>query len=320
MSELHHLRGAELSKVVDRYVLHLQLANQSPRTVETVSYHLQQFASYCNDRSCHRIDDVSETIVTGYRRHLFHRINERTGKPLKPSTQCQHLITLRAFCAWLVKHELLSMNPAAEIELPKVPRRSPVSILNQSEVGDVLNRIDTDRPMGIRNRAILETFYSTGMRASELSAVSIDDVDPQRQLIQIRSGKGDKQRLSPVSTCALDWIQRYVAEVRPKLVRPQTGKTLFIGQRGREISRNRLAQIVKAARVDAALQRWPVPPASPQCGHIDVGKRSGLAVHSNVFGPRASRYHAAVHPHHPWPLEEVHAKTHPTGDDRRKRS
>ncbi|WP_182865204.1 tyrosine-type recombinase/integrase [Rhodopirellula sp. JC639] len=90
---------------------------------------------------------------------------------------------------------------------------------------------DTTQPFGIRKRAILETFYSSAIRASELSTVSLHDIDRDRKLLVIGHGKGDKPRWSPISTTAFAWIDRRINEVRPANARSISGSYLFLGQR-----------------------------------------------------------------------------------------
>ena len=321
MSDLNHLRAAKLSVVIDRYLLSLQIDNQSPRTIETVGYQLAKFVHYCDERGVETIADITAELLAGYRRHLYHRQNDRTGTPLKPSTQAQYLVNVRAICKWLVKHKLLPVDPSTDLELPKLPRQQLSEFLTLEEINAILAVPDTTQPFGIRNRAILETLYSSAIRASELSTLSLHDIDRDRKLLVIRHGKGDKPRLSPISTTALAWIDRYINEVRAANVRPISGSYLFIGQRGRRISRNRLAQIVKAAREQAGISKDGACHLIRHTaatlmleGGADLRSLQVFLGHESL--QTTQRYTHVTLGH----LREVHDRTHPDGDKRKDRN
>jgi integrase/recombinase XerD len=132
----------------------------------------------------------------------------------------------------------------AALELPRRPQHLPRSVLAVSEVEQVLAQPDLTDPMGLRDRAILETFYSTGMRRMELITLALRDVDSGRGVVMIREGKGKKDRVVPIGERALDWIERYVAEVRPRcVVEPDPGN-VFLARRGRPLRSNRLTELV----------------------------------------------------------------------------
>lgn len=136
-------------------------------------------------------------------------------------------------------------NPAADLEVPTPPRQLPKVLLSFAEVEQVLNQPDVTTPMGMRNRAMLETLYSTGIRRSELAHLSLFDVDTGRATLMVRKGKGGKDRLLPPGARAARWIDRYRDEVRPLLIREPDPGTLLVADYGEPFARNRLSDMVK---------------------------------------------------------------------------
>ena len=106
----------------------------------------------------------------------------------------------------------IPFNPAAEIELPRQPKTLPKAILSADEVEQVLSQPDATTPLGLRDRAILETFYSTGIRRAELCSLNLDDIHVDRQALFVNQGKGKKDRYVPIGMRALVWIARYVEQ------------------------------------------------------------------------------------------------------------
>jgi integrase/recombinase XerD len=130
-------------------------------------------------------------------------------------------------------------------------KRLPKHVLTANEADRVLNQANVADPLGVRDRAILETFYSTGMRRSELASLKLYDLDIERGTVMIRLGKGKKDRMIPIGARALAWIDKYVIEVRPALVREPDDGTLFLSNLNEAFTRNRLTQMVREY-VDAA--------------------------------------------------------------------
>jgi integrase/recombinase XerD len=127
----------------------------------------------------------------------------------------------------------------------------PKHVLNVSEVETILSRCNLADPLGVRDRAMLETFYSTGMRRSELANLKVMDLDYERGTVMVRQGKGRKDRMIPIGDRALAWIKRYLDEVRPSLVREPDDGTLFLTNLFEPFTPNRLTQLVRDY-IDAA--------------------------------------------------------------------
>ena len=151
---------------------------------------------------------------------------------------------LRSFFRWLTRERYLLLNPASEIELPKTVRRLPVNGLTQEEVEQVLAAIDVATPLGLRDRAMLETLYSSGVRRSELVGLDLYDVDFARGWLTVRQGKGGKDRVVPIGERALAWIRKYLEEVRPLLGVGADERALFLAATGERLSASRLTTFV----------------------------------------------------------------------------
>jgi integrase/recombinase XerD len=175
---------------------------------------------------------------------LYH-YRKKNGDPLSFRSQSLRLSSLKAFFSHLAKHHMILYNPASEIELPKQEKRLPRNVMTRAEAEKVLNTADTTEPLGIRDRAMLELIYCTGMRRMELSGLKLYDIDAERGTIMIRRGKGRKDRMVPLSERALAWIEKYVAQVRPELVIDPDDGTLFLTTIGEAFGLTRITQLVR---------------------------------------------------------------------------
>jgi len=176
------------------------------------------FIDWCEERSLTRPDEVTRAVLERYRQYLFHLRGARKGKPLSVSTQHRRLAAVKAFFKWLTRHHHLLFNPASELELPRPPERLPRHLLSVAEIEQIINAIDTADPtgLGIRDRAMLEALYSTGMRRGELVNLRVHDLDLPRGILLIREGKGKKDRDVMLSPRLLEELRSYWRSANPK--------------------------------------------------------------------------------------------------------
>lgn len=167
------------------------------------------------------------------------------SKPLSFSSQVARLVPVRGFFKWMTRQNVLLWNPASEIELPRQEKRLPKHVLTADEAERVMQEPDVSDPIGLRDRAILETLYSTGIRRMEVMHLTVFDLDAERGTVMVRQGKGKKDRMVPIGERAVMWIEKYLDEGRPKLVMPPDAGVLFLTQEGEEISSHRLTQLVR---------------------------------------------------------------------------
>ena len=233
-----------LAAHVMRYLDWLKIHNYAAPTVQNRQSYLGVFVAWCAERGLMSPKEITKPILERYQRSLYiHR--KGNGDPLTFRAQHARLVPVRAFFKWCAKQNYLLYNPASEIELPRLEHRLPKHVLTITEVEQVMAQADTSEPMGLRDRAILETFYSTGMRRSELMGLAVFDLDRERGTVMIRLGKGKKDRMIPIGERALRWIDRYQTQVRPELVIGRGNATLFLTQAGEAFTPDRLTQLVR---------------------------------------------------------------------------
>lgn len=224
--------------------------NYSHRTVEGRETHLGFFIQWCQERGLTRPQEITKPILERYQRHLFLR-RKKDGNPLSARTQIAFTTPIRAWFKWLARQNHILYNPASELELPRVEKRLPRHILNVKEVEAVLAVPDLATDLGIRDRAILEVLYSTGIRRMELISLKCHDVDAERGTIMVRQGKGKKDRMIPIGQRALDWIGKWQQDIRPAFASGADDGTLFLTTLGEPFAPNRLTQMVRET-IDAA--------------------------------------------------------------------
>jgi integrase/recombinase XerD len=222
----------------------MRVKNYSERTVENRQHYLEHFTVWCIERGITQPAEVTKALLERYQRHLYHYRKEN-GQPLTFGSQFTHLVPVRAFFKWCARSNHTLYNPAGELEMPRLEKRLPKHVLTAGESDRVLNLANVTDPLGLRDRAILETFYSTGMRRRELSGLKLYDLDIERGTIMVRQGKGKKDRMIPIGSRALAWIDKYVMEVRPTLAHQPDDGTLFLSNQGDTFSPNRLTQMVR---------------------------------------------------------------------------
>jgi integrase/recombinase XerD len=167
------------------------------------------------------------------------------SRALSQQGQQMRLGAVRVFLDWLTKSGILATNPASGLESPREEHRLPRQVLSAAEVEQVLAAIPTQSRHGLRDRAMLETFYCCGIRRGELLALHLTDLQRDTGLLRVNHGKGSRDRVVPISPRALSWIDRYLLESRPYWVTPSSGNLLFLTQRGTALSPNQASLIVR---------------------------------------------------------------------------
>ncbi len=225
------------------YCQWMQTTNYSPRTVQLRRTDLEHFIRWCEDRGVTRVHEVTRPVIERYQRHLFHH-RRADGSPLSFRSQYNRLAPLRTFFKWLARNHEILYNPASELELPRLGKQLPRHVLSAREAEQVMNTPDLHDPLGVRDRAILETFYSTGIRRKELATLRVYDLDAERGVLFIREGKGQKDRFVPIGQRAMRWTRKYLEEVRTDLVISPVEVTLFLTNQGEAFTPERLTQMV----------------------------------------------------------------------------
>ena len=236
---------AALAAWTDRYLENLAVRNYSPNTIEGRRADLKTFNAWAHERTLTRAAEITRPILESYQRSLW-RCERPNGKRLSISTQRGKLGTLKDWFGWLVRQNVLPANPASELELPRMEKRLHAEALSLREVEIILAAPDLRDPLGIRDRALLEMLYSCGLRRAELAKLEITDLNRDRRTLQIRQGKGNKDRVIPIGQRALAWVERYLNEVRPRLCLDTRQRALFLTGCGGPFNPDILSRMVAA--------------------------------------------------------------------------
>ncbi len=210
---------------------------------------------------------LSENTITAYRQDLYEFLDfikeeGMTSWPIKAvdidaflarqrdldkatSSISRMISSLRKFYQWLARQDIQKINPMLEIDPPKKEHRLPVA-LTEEEVTTLLKQPDVDKKLGLRDRALLETMYATGIRVSELINLKLKNLHEDLKLVKVL-GKGSKERLIPISEVALSWIKRYEKKVRDPLLlqKNKSSEFIFLNNRGEALTRQAVWQIIK---------------------------------------------------------------------------
>jgi integrase/recombinase XerD len=201
------------------------------------------------------LDARGSALEIADRAGLFDYFAERTRLGYAPRSNARLLSALRAFFAQLLRSGAISIDPAALLEAPKLGRSLPKA-LSESQIEALMAAPDIDEPAGLRDRAMLELMYATGLRVSELVLLPAAGLNLRQGVVRV-TGKGSKERLVPLGEEAQHWLQRYLDEARPRFTGRQPRLPLFLGTRGEALSRQQFWTILKAlaarAGVDPAL-------------------------------------------------------------------
>lgn len=213
-----------------QYLSWMKVMNYSPATIDTRNVLLGYFVEWAEERGLVHPREITPAVLERYRHALAK--SGRRGRKIKIRTQLTRLVVLREFFKYLRKEKIILINPAEELELPRTGSPLPSAVLSVKEVERILQVIDIDTPAGIRDRAILEVFYSCGIRRKELCDLKTEDIDLDRELVMIRHGKGDKDRLIPIGERAALWVEKYLEEGREHFVNGSYEDALFLTGKG----------------------------------------------------------------------------------------
>lgn len=219
-----------------------------------------------NTRSSYRQDlcqfmaYLEEQQLTEFTQDYFIIINYlqmQTDARKAQSSITRSISTLRKFYQYLLREKQIETNPMLQIDSPKQGRHLP-AVLSSSEIERLLQTPDTAKPLGLRDRAILEVLYATGLRVSELIHLKLADLHLSLGLIQT-IGKGNKERIIPIGDVAVDWVNQYLERSRPKLTKGQANPYLFVNFHGQGLTRQGIWKNLKAYVKLAGIEKDVTP-------------------------------------------------------------
>ena len=206
-----------LRGMAEQMCQYLDTLNYSEWTVAKIRQRLALFFAWCDERSIESPHEITRPMIERYQRYLY-RYRKKNDKPLTSRTQFGYLTAVRRYFSYLARNNLILANPAADIIMPRIGQPLPKDTFNTSEVEQILSQPDISDPVGLRDRTILEVFYSCGLRRMEVVNLDVYDIDFERGVVIVREGKGRKDRVVPIGQRALTWLDKYLTEGRQQLL------------------------------------------------------------------------------------------------------
>jgi integrase/recombinase XerD len=253
--QAHHKRitspRPSLAQLLDKYLQHLAVKGFSESTLRVRRVHMEIYLKWCRRSRITGPTQVTRTSLESYQRYLF-QYRKKDGQPLAVASQHSRLAPLKVWFKWLTQRKHIPQDPAADLELPRVGYKLP-NVMNKDEAERVLSQPKIEVPLGIRDRAMLEILYSSGLRRMELLHLKLYDVDQKHGLVTVREGKGKRDRVVPIGERALAWLDMYLNTLRPEIVRQPDNGIVFLTSNGVPFTPNHLSwlarQYVKSAGI-----------------------------------------------------------------------
>ena len=289
---------------LDRFLNYLIVEKGlSKNTIEAYSHGLNRFLNYLRRKGMEEVREISKLDIREFLLFL-------KKKGLSSKTLARNLVSIRVFMRFLTEESILSANPAEEIESPKTAKTLP-EILSLEEVETLLEQPDTQIPQGMRDRAMLEMLYATGMRVSELTQLQVNHVHLEAGYVLVY-GKGSKERIVPIGNEAMKWARRYMGETRERLLKKRESPFLFVNRSGKPMSRQYFWKSIKAYGRRAGIRKRIAPhlirhsfashllergadlrSVQLMLGHVDI---STTQIYTHVTGERLKKIHQRYHP------------------------
>jgi len=207
------------------------------------------------------LDDLAKKGVTSLndvtRKQILDHLLSEKARGLAANSLSRHLVSLKVFFRYLTQEGLLAVNVAETMESPRVWKMLP-SVLTPKEIDRLFSVPDIEKPLGLRNRAILELFYATGLRVSEMTGLQLTDLHFDEKFLRC-IGKGRKERVVPVAGAAIKWVENYLKEVRPQLTPGDYEQTVFLSNRHQPMSRKTIWVFIKKYATDAGISKTIYP-------------------------------------------------------------
>ena len=274
-------------------------------TLESYRRDVRQFSEWLAQRG----KALVATDEHDLRDYLLHQV---AGKKSAPRTTARLVSSLKRLFAWLLRENHIARDPSGELESPKLPRSLPKS-LSEKEVESLLDAPDVVTALGLRDKAMLETLYASGLRVTELVSLTMAQVSLDMGVVRIL-GKGAKERLTPLGEDAIDWIARYQKDARLALLNGKKSDALFVTARGSAMTRQSFWHLIKRHAFTAGIRQNISPHtlrhafATHLINHgADLRVVQLLLGHSDITTTQIYTHVAQER------LKQIHAKHHPRG-------
>jgi integrase/recombinase XerD len=229
---------AQVEKDIDAFIRYLAVERGLSENYQlSTRRSLTEFANWCRGRGdLHHSRDITVDRITDY-------LAERKRGGLAASSIKLIVVALKIFFRFLLAKEVVSRDPSDTLSLPRIERYLPET-LNEMQIDQLLETIDTKLPLGLRDRAIIELLYASGLRVSELATARLENFNIEERILRV-TGKGNKTRLVPVGRKACEAVTAYLLSERSKFAKQRSGSEIFLSARGSKLTTARIWQIVK---------------------------------------------------------------------------
>ncbi len=310
---VHHACGS-LAASAEGFLTHLAARAYSPPSIEAHRWALKGFVEWAGSQGLTTPASFTRARIEAFQLYLHQYRTPRGGKPLVTNTQLARLGCVRRFFAWLCRSGVIPANPAADLDLPRKQARQLPKAFSAKEIQSLMAIPNTADPFGLRDRAILELFYATGIRRTEMVNLDHGDYDPASLTLTIRKGKGGKSRMLPVGERAAAWLDRFLAESRPLFHHLPQETALFLSGYGTRITPAYIGNWIKGLMKSCGIDK----PGSchlfrHSCatdmhrGGADIRYVQEMLGHARM---ETTQIYTHVHID---ALREIHARTHPHG-------
>jgi integrase/recombinase XerD len=236
------LRG--LFAAMRRYMEHLGVKGYTEIGRYNAERYIRDFIVWADQRGVTHPTQVSRAVLERYQRWLFH-YRKRDGEPLSVASRRAKITPLKGYFKWLTRAGEIPANPAADVDLPRNIKRLPQAVLSVEEVERIMALPALGTVIGLRDRTMMEVLYATGIRRMEIAQLEVTDIDFERQVLLVRLGKGQKDRLVPLGERATHWVRLYLDEARSQLQWNQHDATLFLGNEGNPLHPMWLSTVIR---------------------------------------------------------------------------
>ena len=293
-----------MDQLLDQFLHYLIVEKGlSQNTIEAYRHGLARFFDHLRGKKIQDVREIGKFDVQGFLLTLKKR-------SLNAKSIVRNLVAIRSFFRFLIQEGILEINPVENLESPKVAKTLP-EILSLKEIEQILEQPNVQTPLGMRDRAMLETLYATGMRVSELTHLPTHQVSLEGGYVLLY-GKGSKERIVPLGSEAMKWVALYLKAARGSLSKGKDSPFLFINRSGKGMSRQRFWKNLKDYAKRAGLHKRITPhllrhsfashllergadlrSVQMMLGHADI---STTQIYTHVTGERLKKVHKRYHP------------------------
>ena len=293
-----------LDALSDQYINYLLFEKGlAKKTIESYSRDLTRYLDFLNSQGITKIAETDTPLIL---QHLINLRNDGLGS----RSTARHLVTLRGFYKYLVQEKVIKHDPARLVDLPKSGLKLP-DVLSVAEIKLLLDLPETNTPLGLRNAAMLELLYASGLRVSELVNLKLLDLNTEAGFVRVM-GKGSKERIIPIGIYAQNRLHNYIKNARPLLLKDRVSQYLFVARAGKPMTRQGFWKLLKRYALQAGITKKITPHSirhsfashlleggadlrtvQVMLGHVDIATTQ---IYTHVARDRLKQMHAKYHP------------------------